>query len=88
MGGPGGRPGSHVHLGALFSGADGLVGFLVYVGLLGEELDESLGHGVVVPVLLQEVGGVLSHVRTCYRGDSVELGTVGSVTRVIIIHEI
>ena len=46
MGGPGRRPGLHVHLGAHLSGADGLVGFLVYVGLLhglliGEELDEG-----------------------------------------------
>ena len=60
MGGPGGRPGSHVHLGALLSGAYGLVGLLVYVGLLhglllGDERDEGHHHGVVVPVLLREV---------------------------------
>ena len=29
MGDPGGRPGSHVHLGALLAGAEGLVGLLM-----------------------------------------------------------
>ena len=92
MGGPGGRPGSHVHLGALLSGTDGLVGFLVCVGLLqtlllGDERDEGHHHGVVVPDLLREVLWDLVSV-LWYRCNSVDLGTDGYVFRVSTIREI
>ena len=87
MGDPGGRPGSHVHLGALLTGADGLVEFLVCVGLLhrlllGDELDEGHHHVFVVPVSARST--LCSLVSTYYRGDSVDLGLMDQLLESVL----